>query len=223
MSFTVPIVINNFNRLTTTKRLADDLKTLGYNKIIILDNSSTYPPLLKWYDECLYEVIRFPVNYGELALYNSDVINRFPSGSWVGYTDSDIQLNSNTPPDFIEKMMYLAAGHLISKVGLALEIGDIPGDIDYRINVKNWEKKYWEKEIEKDVYLAEIDTTFCIVRAGMSFQYEALRVGGNFTCKHLPWYQDFNNLDEEEEYYMKHASNRSNYRKIYDQWKEKNQ
>lgn len=217
--FETPIIINNFNRLTTTRRLADDLSKMGYKRIIILDNSSTYPPLLEWYETCPYEIKRFNVNYGELALYNSGFISNFVG--WVVYTDSDIQLNHKTPVDFIQRMQELGDRYNINKVGLALRIDDLADDIDYRINVRNWESRYWQHEVEKDIYMSEVDTTFCILRAGLPFQYEALRIAGDFTAYHIPWYTNFSSLDEEETYYMKHASDRSNYRKIYDQWKEK--
>lgn len=48
-----PIIINNFNRLSTTVQLIDALKQRGYNNIHILDNQSTYPPLLEFYKKRL--------------------------------------------------------------------------------------------------------------------------------------------------------------------------
>lgn len=217
--YNIPIIINNFNRLTTTKRLADDLARLGYTQIIILDNLSDYPPLLKWYGECPYRVIRLNTNFGELAIYDSDIINEWPQGSWVVYTDSDIELNPYTPPDFISHLQRVAERYNINKVGLALKIDDLPDDIHYRRQVKEWEKKYWENMIEPAIFAGELDTTFCIIKVGLPAQYQALRVGGNYTAKHIPWYVDFSNLDEEEKYYLDHSSYRSNYKKIYDTWR----
>ena len=53
----IPIIINNFNRLSTLKELLTSLEQRGYNNIHILDNASTYPPLLAYYKTCPYEVI----------------------------------------------------------------------------------------------------------------------------------------------------------------------
>jgi len=47
-----PIYLTNMNRLTTTKKMVEDLFRLNGNaKINIIDNASTYAPLLAWYEE----------------------------------------------------------------------------------------------------------------------------------------------------------------------------
>lgn len=38
----IPIIINNFNRLTTLRLLTETLTACGYTNIYILDNASTY-------------------------------------------------------------------------------------------------------------------------------------------------------------------------------------
>ena len=43
----IPIIINNFNRLTTLRLLTETLTACGYTNIYILDNASTYPPLVR--------------------------------------------------------------------------------------------------------------------------------------------------------------------------------
>ena len=45
----VPVVINNFNRFSTTKKMVEDLQRLGFPDIYIIDNGSNYPALLQWY------------------------------------------------------------------------------------------------------------------------------------------------------------------------------
>ena len=45
------VVINNRNRLTTTRNMVEKLLSLNPDEhIIIIDNESTYPPLLEWYE-----------------------------------------------------------------------------------------------------------------------------------------------------------------------------
>lgn len=46
----VPIFINARDRLGVMKRLIDWLLDAGYRNLIILDNNSTYPPLLEYYN-----------------------------------------------------------------------------------------------------------------------------------------------------------------------------
>lgn len=46
----VPIFINSRDRLGVLKKLIDWLLDAGYRNLIILDNNSTYPPLLEYYN-----------------------------------------------------------------------------------------------------------------------------------------------------------------------------
>jgi hypothetical protein len=212
--FDIPVVINNFNRLTTTKKLADDLSNLGYTNIHILDNNSSYAPLLEWYGRCSYKVKRLDSNQEFLSLYNSGYINEFIKEPWVVYTDCDIELNKDTPNDFVGQIIRFTEKYNKSKGGLALKIDDLP-DNPYAEHYGNWERRYWTKELEKDVYEADIDTTFCVIKPGQPFDYQALRVAGNMTARHVPWYTDFSNLDEEEKYYLETSSDGSSYKRFY--------
>lgn len=199
----IPIILNNFNRLSTTKRLADDLYNLGYTNIHILDNNSTYPPLLEWYKECPYKVELLGRNLGQLAIYNSDYINKFKE--WVVYSDSDIELNQLTPRDFIAQMMRIAEKYGKLKVGLALKIDDLP-ETKYGIYIKGQEAKYWYKELACGIYDAHVDTTFSIIKVGQPFTYEAIRLGENYTARHTPWYLDYGHLSPEELYIIEHSN-----------------
>lgn len=199
----IPIILNNFNRLSTTKKLADDLHNLGYTNIHILDNNSSYPPLLKWYDECPYTVERLNSNLGQLAIYNSGYINKF--SGWIAYSDSDIELNPNTLGAFVEQMIATAEKYNKLKAGLALRIDDLPLT-RYGMYVKREEQKFWRVELEPDVYDADVDTTFSVIKVGQPFQYQAIRLGGSYTARHIPWYLDYEHLTEEEIYYIEHCS-----------------
>ena len=198
----IPIILNNFNRLSTTKKLADDLYSLGYTNIYILDNNSTYPPLLEWYKECPYKVEMLGKNMGQLAIYNSDYINKF--NGWVAYSDSDIELNENCPSGFIETMIQGADKHNRLKAGLALRIDDLP-TTRYGLYIKREEAKFWKTELEPDIYQADVDTTFSVIKVGQPFQYHAIRLAGNLTARHIPWYLDYENLSPEELYIIEKA------------------
>lgn len=199
----VPIVINNFNRLTTTRDLVRDLKRLGYTNIHILDNDSKYPPLLEWYDTNPCTIKRLGANLGQLAIYNSGYINEFKG--WVAYTDSDIELNPETPRDFIQILIEAAEDCNKLKAGLALRLGDLP-NTEYAQYAKYWEQRYWEVKLKKDIYDANVDTTFCVIQVGQPFTYDAVRVAGKFTARHIPWYLNYDNLSEEEQYIINHSN-----------------
>lgn len=199
----IPIILNNFNRLTTTKKLADDLSKLGYTNIHILDNNSTYPPLLEWYNNCPYQVKHLGKNMGQLAIYNSDYINKF--NGWVAYSDSDIELNADCPSGFIDTMIQGADKYGKLKAGLALKIDDLPRT-RYGIYVAKEEQKFWTRELEPNVYEADVDTTFSIIKVGIPFQYQAIRFAGNLTARHIPWYLNYENLSPEELYIIEKSN-----------------
>jgi hypothetical protein len=210
----IPVIINNFNRLSTTKKLVEDLKNLSYNNVHILDNKSSYLPLLEWYNTQPSVVKRLDDNLLQLAVYNSGYINEFIKEPWIAYTDSDIELNQDTPFGFIETLIEKAEKYDRSKAGLALRIDDLP-DNEYANHYRAWEEKYWQKELEPNVYDAHIDTTFCVIKPGQPFDYAAVRVGGNMTARHVPWYADFHNLTSEEKYYLETSNGWSTYKRFY--------
>lgn len=67
-----PIFLTNMDRLTTCKKMVEDLFRLnGNSNITIIDNASTYPPLLDWYDEFKKDIsiIRNPTNLGPWTFF----------------------------------------------------------------------------------------------------------------------------------------------------------
>lgn len=211
----IPVVINNRNWITPVKKLVEDLQRLNYEEIHIIDNGSTSPDLLQFYDTLSSVRVHHYPNIGPRAIYDTGLIKQFKG--WVAYTDSDIELNPNTPPGFIETLIEKAGKWGYQKAGLALKLDDIESH-QFGYSWKNWESKYWMQELEKDVYHADVDTTFCIVRKDIPFQYRSIRIAGDFTCRHLPWYTDFNHLSKEEQFYLDHSSDESTYQRVYKQF-----
>lgn len=209
----IPIVILNYNRLSTTERLCDQLTLLGYENITILDSGSTYKPLLEWYKECPYEVI-LADNIGHTGLWTAGYIKQFQNWPFIAISDSDIELNINTPKGFIEQMIVVAKDYYVDKVGLAIEYKDITNPV-YKEIVTPIEERYWKSRIadltgalhgnERELYHSLIDTTFCIVKSTSPYHWNGIRIAGNYTCRHVPWYSDWNNMMEEEQYYMQTA------------------
>ncbi len=227
MDFTIPIVINNYNRLSTTRKLYKDLVKLGYENIIILDNQSTYPPLLDWYRSLQgrnhVQVIFLTQNYGHKALWISGFINNLKIFPYIVYTDSDLELNPSTPRNFIDSLISLSKEYKADKVGLAIKIDDLPSNFMGNI-IRGTESIYWVKEVPHrrfKIYQGMIDTTFALFDPNVPFNYKALRVAGDFTCKHIPWYTDFSNITKEEEYFIKNCDRTvSTYAEHYYRWKE---
>jgi hypothetical protein len=75
------------------------------------------------------------------------------------------------------------------------------------LTIFNHENQFWQNRIQNEnyeLYNAWIDTTFCLYNKKYQSDnfYLAIRVAGNFTCKHLPWYKDSKLFNIYENYLM---------------------
>lgn len=204
----IPVILLNFNRLATTEKLVDQLLLLGYNNLYILDLGSTYSPLLDYYNICKsFTVIPYS-NRGHKALWEDGLLReQFKQYPWIVVSDSDIELGSGTPRGFIEDMICTAKDFRVDKCGLAIEYLDIT-NLYLKNIIEPIESRYWQQKlphITNQVYVAPTDTTFCVVRPELPFTYRGVRLAGEYTCKHMDWYQDWNKLTEEQQYYIDHA------------------
>ena len=203
--FEIPIIINNRNRFTYLKMMVDRLKKAGYSNIIVLDNDSSYEPLLRYYDSGEVKVIYLKKNFGYLALWKSGTYTQFYTDYYV-YSDPDILIDDNCPDDFMKYFMELLTKYPgIEKVGFGLLINDLPDSYEKKQEVISWENKYWKKTVEPDVYDAPLDTTFALYKPytnGEIWVQNALRTGGNYVARHLPWYENSANQTEENKFYQ---------------------
>jgi hypothetical protein len=204
----IPIIINNFNRLDSMKKLIDSLEKRGYKNIFIIDNRSTYPPLLEYYKTCRYTVFRLNQNIGMTALWKSDIYKRFRNDFFV-YTDSDIVPIEECPDDFLLFFLNtLKKYNLAQKVGFSLKIDDLPDCYAMKEDVIFWEKQFFKRKRDDFLYWAPIDTTFALYRPRgkrkhARYNIEMYRTAFPYMARHLPWYVDSENPDEENRYYIK--------------------
>lgn len=202
----IPIVINNFNRLGYLKRLIASLESRGYKNIHIIDNNSTYPPLLEYYEKCPYNVFRLKENIGYKAIWKTGIYDIFKRSYYV-YTDVDMEIDECCPDDFMQHFVDIIESQpFCQKVGFGIKIDDLPDHYANKNKVVEWESQFWKEEVAEGVYRAQIDTTFALYRpfcGGVASAYhKTYRTGYPYIIKHLPWYIDSNNYDEEELYYI---------------------
>jgi len=204
----IPIIINNFNRLDYLRRLIHSMETCGLMNIIILDNCSTYPPLLEFYQTCNYQVIPLQQNYGHLALWKSGLYDRYKWNYFV-YTDPDVVPVAECPKDFIVHFKRLLdKSYKLDKIGFGLRIDDLPDTFSLKEKIIAYEKRYWQKKAGAGVYNAPIDTTFALykplsdLKRGEVYTLNAWRTDSPYLANHLPWHVDSNHLSAEDEYYM---------------------
>ena len=216
----IPIIINSFNRLTYLKKLINALGAKGFHNIIILDNNSSYQPLLDYYDSIPYRVIKLDQNYGHLALWDSGLIDFFNDGFFV-YTDPDVLPIESCSNSFMLKFLYALIRYPeYRKVGFGIKLDDLPDSFSNKYQVLSWESKFWSIPIGNDFYKAHIDTTFALYEPFYDVDpyskdfYNALRTGGSLLVKHLPWYVDSSNLSQEDKYYFSTANESATWNNI---------
>jgi hypothetical protein len=198
-----PIILTNLNRLSTCKKMVEDLFKLNPNTIVyIIDNASTYPPLLDWYKQIKNDVniIHNETNLGPWTFfysYHSTKIN----SEWYIYSDADLELNPEMPYNWQEIMKEYILKY-DRKASLALKIDDIPDYYPFKDKIKNHQSVCWYPTDEPDVYKAITDMTFTMDRKDKGYRYESIRLAGKFLAKHIPWYIDFDNIEDEEKYYI---------------------
>lgn len=212
----IPIIINNRNRLEYMLQLIYALEARGYTNIYIIDNNSTFPPLLNYYEECKYHVFRLKENVGHLAMWDTDIYKQFIRDYYI-YTDADVVPVDECPEDCIELFWKtLKSNPRVQKVGFSLKIDDLPDHFDKKKDVIEWEKQYYQKKGKGNFYIGFIDTTFAMYRPFMRAGLGALmyRAGFPYQARHMPWYVDSKNLSEEELYYIENASTSTHWTKL---------
>ncbi|RZN83112.1 MAG: glycosyltransferase [Winogradskyella sp.] len=210
---TIPIIIINFNQLFYLKQLIDSLQEKGYSNIVVIDNNSTYKPLLEYYNtiEMDVKIHRLDSNDGHLSFWkHKELVEKYTKGYYV-VTDPDIVPLTECPDDFLKTMLKLLdKAYDRTKVGFSLKIDTIPKHNPQMEKIKEWEKQFWTTKIHPKAYKAEIDTTFALYRPGYTYQRKnftkAWRTDYPLQAIHGGWYINPANLTEEQIYYQKTAN-----------------
>jgi len=221
MQSEIPIIVPCFNNPTYSEIMLNQLINLDFKDIIIIDNASSSSEMIKWLSynssRAGIRVVRLKENLGPRHCFMDDAVLALLPRRFC-LTDPDILFNSSLPEDFLAQMALLAEKHRIGKVGFALDISDrhLMKKLDYDIDgVKyktwEWEEQFWCKCMDRlnggdEVYDAPIDTTFALYDKkyfSSEDKKRALRIGGRFTARHLPWYIDSKIPQNEECYYRK--------------------
>jgi len=81
------------------------------------------------------------------------------------------------------------------------------------LSIKEFESRYWVNRLQHDaleLYASQIDTTFAVYRKQnyIGNFHSGIRVAGNFSAIHLPWFKELDLLTGEDktEYKKKNVS-----------------
>ena len=212
----IPVIINNRNFLTWPKAMVERIKEYdGVGEIIIVDNDSTYPPLLEWYATNPCRIERLDTNVGMGAPWVSGVVKQLNGTPYV-LTDPDLGLEE-TPDDTLLYLLDKLNTLQLDKVGLGLDWQIVEKKSPYYERLNLYEKSRWNNSpVKDDVYTeVQIDTTFALYNVDHYF------IGGGSTtfpyvARHYPWEFSIEEARNSEEfmYYMDNATSASSYKTL---------
>lgn len=218
----IPVIIINFNQLFYLRKLVGFLKQRGFINIVIVDNQSSYPPLLAYYETLTgVTVEHMDDNYGHKVFFENEILQKKYGQGYYIITDADILPNENLPIDFVSQLIKQLDLNFINitKVGFALKIDDLPEGYSLREKVIKWEKQFWQNPIDKNIYKNFLDTTFAIYKPqypqkfyNMAPYLSGIRMAGDFTAVHGGWYFDPENMSDEQKYYSETANTSASWR-----------
>lgn len=218
----IPLIIPCFNQLTYLKNLINWFQWYyPNNPIHIVDNGSTYKPLLAYYtglDPDSVTVSRFGENE---FIKNLTEYLKFPYIEQYEYyclSDPDIMPAPNTPMNFLEEFKFAIDQKGYHRAGFNLITDDLPDYLNEKAMIVGNEKELLREPVLKHGeflgYKAPLDTTFCLYKrdnGGWSCPMDGKNWGNClrlFNAYHLGWFVDGNNLNEEMKYYFEHAKYR---------------
>lgn len=213
-SCSIPIVIICYNNYQFVNNMIKQLESLiSCPNILIIDNNSTCKYTKNYINDCenKYNIVKCKINIGHLVWMDKLIFNNLPDKFIV--TDPDLQFNKNTPSNFIDIMIQISDQYMSSKVGFALDISDPEKMFAYHFcdffdnggvtTICESQKQYWVDKVPNndfEMYFSNIDTTFCLF--DKNYTGPQIRIAGDFTMKHLPWYTDIEGISKLSRYLM---------------------
>ena len=207
MADSYPVFIPVRDRVTPLRLVVDWLERAGHQDIWLVDNASTYEPLLAYLNASPHHVVRLTHNFGHRSPWLSGAVQRHARNQYFVVTDPDVLPDDDCPLDAVEHFRDLLDRYPdLHKAGFGLRIDDLPDHYALAAQVRAWERRFWTDEREPGVYRADIDTTFALYRPmRRHLESQAVRTGAPYVARHLPWYVDSADLPEEDRYYRAHA------------------
>jgi len=200
----IPVFIICRDKVKDLKVLVNWFKANGFNNICLVDNDSSYPPLLEYYDSIDCRVIKLMANLGAGSPWIRKVVQTLAKDSYYIVSDPDIAPIEECPSNAIEYFYELLQKYpQFEKVGFSLKLDDLPECYQFRDEVITWEKQFYKNELEPSVYQSFIDTTLALYRPGSlrGVGRPCIRVGYPYEARHMPWYSNSAELTDEEVYY----------------------
>lgn len=177
--------------------MAEILSAQGH-EVIFIDNGSTYLPLLEFYNNCPYHIVKCQ-NIGHLAPWTANIVD---IREMYVVTDPDLRID-NLPSDWADKLLEGCERHKHFKCGLGLS--GIGNHLDSNLKLEGGFVNY------------PVDTTFALYMPNVELPYRnnvynyltvvgGIRTDTPYVVDHLPDYLGLKiPMDKEICYYFKHV------------------
>ena len=226
----IPIFIISFNRLTVLRKSIESYRQIAGHTLVIHDTGSTYGPLLAYLVEleqhgAVVYRDRPAIKYGDdLNSVNETVqswLEQHPDADFYVVTDPDVMLEEGCS-DIFGFYRFMIRKYGVPVVGPMLRIDDLPDHYPLRQRVINGHtRQYWHKTVEYTSWnsasigfqSALIDTTFGMYPRHLPFRrlMKGIRTHQPYWARHLDWYIDPANLEDDQLLYLHLASNVSHW------------
>lgn len=164
----IPVYVVAFNQATYVRDSVAQLRKYT-QQITIVDNSSTYEPLLEYYaslaDDPTVHIVRRNQNDGHNVVTKT-MYEELPEVFAI--TDPDLQFPESMPLDALDQMHDVGVKYNAHKVGVALDISPSLQFCDATYanhTIRGWESRWWRRKIPHptlSLYDADIDTTLAV-------------------------------------------------------------
>lgn len=201
----LPVLIVCRDRLGCLVDLVAWLEGAGHDHLVLVDNASTYPPLLDWMAGCGHRVVHLTENRSHLAPFTEGLV---PTDRPFVVTDCDVVPAPPCPADAVDHLLDVLLSHDVAKVGLGLRLDDLPDTAMARA-ARCYERRFWAAPLRPGVFDAPVDTTFALYRPGLPFAVEGVRTGPPYVARHTTWYLDPDDLPPDERWYAAHRASRT--------------
>lgn len=214
----LPVIIVSYNNGIYTENMCQQLNSKNI-KPIIIDNNSNEPKTISILKSLQHsgsaQVTYSNFNFGHGVGFIAPIYSLLPDV--FVYTDPDLELNRNLPKNFLDTLYALTIKYSVFKVGFALDINNQyklkdtavhcrhtrPIFYEKKLSISEYEKRYWTKQLQHEkleVYAAPIDTTFALYnKENYAGDFHcAVRVAGDFSTIHLPWFEDIDIMDDSD-------------------------
>lgn len=213
----IPVYVTNRNNLDRGfRRLILWLREAGMHHVHVIDNDSTWPPLLDFYATSKLHVIQAGCNFGPYAVWDLGL----HAAQDVPFIVTDSDVVPSCPFDLVRYLLDVQREYdCVAKVGPSLRLDNLPDHYDRKAEVIKWESQFWQDPVrgrdasEPALYRAGIDTTFALYppRSGAgssswAAKAQHLRLGPPYVAEHAPWYDDTTHPSPELQHYRAHTN-----------------